>query len=156
MNKQNILDKIKDARKAHFLWINRIERLIENVLVGEELIDLDPHESEFGYWLYEDIEKCKSFPFLNEVLILIEEEHLKLHAIYFEIYRIYFVETKRTALASLFFGTRKEIEAHKEIEAMSHYNHLLDGSARLMKQLNNFERKVKISSDTIINQCLAV
>ena len=155
MHKKDILARIEDARKAHFTWLNRIERLIENVFVSDELIELDPKESEFGDWLYEDIGKCKSSLFFLESLQLIEKEHLKLHEIYFQIYRIYFIECKRNPLTALFLGERKNLTPEQEIEAISNYNQLLDASNKLMKQLNTLERKIRISNDNALEKCLA-
>lgn len=153
MRKDDLVEKIHHAKKLHLKWVHRVKDLLEGVLLTDEMIALDPKESEFGYWLYGDVHECQDIPFFIETLNHIEEEHISLHQIYFEIYRIYFVETKREYPAALLLGKRKEVPPERWAEAEKHYYELLEISHKLLVQMNNFERKVRMINDEVLQKC---
>ena len=154
MCKNDLVEKIHNAKRSHLKWVKRVKHLLEQVLVADEMITLDPRESEFGHWLYKDAYKCHHTPFFAETLNLIEKEHIHLHQIYFEIYRIYFVETKRKNFKAVLLGKRKKISNEQWVEAKDHYYELIEVSRKLLIQVNNLERKVRMSNDQVIEKCL--
>jgi hypothetical protein len=155
VTKDQIVFKIENARKLHLKWIQRVKHLLEEVCIVDEMIVLNPQESEFGKWLYQDAVKCKEAVFLNDTFKKIEEDHNSLHRKYFEIYRIYFVETKRKSILAKVLGRRKNITHTQRIEAREYYYELIEISKRLLLQINNLDRKVKMSNEEAIEKWLA-
>lgn len=94
--RKQIVKEIRDAYVAHEKWVRRAKHLVENLPVDEKMIPVDSTECQFGQWLYGIGMKYKNISQLSGILHKIEEEHRNLHDIYLRVYKIYFLETKRS------------------------------------------------------------
>ena len=141
-----MLKKLEDARSAHIKWVRRAQHLVEGLPLDESMIPVDSTECRFGEWLHSDgfrLKLLKSFaPLVEEVDAL----HMKLHSVYLSIYRIYFIDTKRSWLLKAILGERKEVPAHKQQEAREMFRHLEDVSSQLLQSLTKLERQLRGSN----------
>ncbi|MBV5335368.1 MAG: CZB domain-containing protein [Sulfuricurvum sp.] len=145
--KKQILKEIRDAHIAHTKWVRRAKHLVENLPVDEKMIPLDSTECHFGKWLYNDAMKYKNIPQLTQTLHKIEEDHRDLHDMYLKIYKIYFLETKRSWMMNLVTQSRKEVPPKKQIEALKYFQSLEKISVMLIESLEKFEAHLRMQKD---------
>jgi hypothetical protein len=143
MQRKNIVDRLLAARLAHTKWLRRAKHLIENMPVTSGMIPIDSTECEFGKWFYSEGLKYKNLPQLEAILDKIERLHEEVHNIYLDIYKIYFVELKRSWLMSKLVDGYKEPSLEQQKTAYRHYIQLEDVSVLLMKEFDLFERTLK-------------
>lgn len=148
--KRKILKEIRDAHIAHAKWVRRAKHLVENLPVDEKMIPLDSTECQFGIWLYNDAMKYKNIPQLTQILSKLEDDHRNLHDMYLKIYKIYFLETKRSWMMNLVTQSRKEVPQKKQLEALQYYQNLEKASLMLIESLEKFEAYVLIQKDEIL------
>lgn len=148
--KRQILKEIRDAHIAHTKWVRRAKHLVENLPVDEKMIPLDSTECQFGLWLYNNAMKYKNIPQLTGILHKIEEDHRDLHDMYLKIYKIYFLETKRSWMMNLVTQSRKEVSPKKQAEAFKYYQILEETSVILIESLETFEAYLLIQKDETI------
>ncbi len=143
MQRKDILERITTASLAHSKWVRRAKHLIENMPVTSGMIPIDSTECEFGKWFYTEGLKYKNMPQLRAILDKIDRLHEEVHNIYLDIYKIYFVELKRSWLMSKILDSYKEPSLEQQKTAYRHYIRLEDVSVLLMKEFDLFERTLK-------------
>jgi hypothetical protein len=137
--KKHTLKEIRDAHLAHEKWVRRAKHLVENLPVDEKMIPLDSTECQFGQWFYISGIKYKNIPQLTDIIHKIEEYHKELHDIYLNIYKIYFLETKRSWVMSLLTESRKKVSPINQQLALEYYHTMEKVSKSLMDTLDQFE-----------------
>ena len=100
------------------------------------MVPLDPMSCEFGKWYYSIEKKLKKYAQFEEVLEKIE--------VYLEIYKIYFIELKRSWLMSKIIDSPKEASVEQQKRAYMHFDHLEEVSDKLMKEFDNFEMSLRL------------
>ncbi len=143
MQRKDIVSQVVAARLAHAKWVRRAKHLIENMPVTSGMIPIDSTECEFGKWFYAEGLKYKNMPQLKAVLDKIDRLHEEIHNVYLDIYKIYFVELKRSWFMSKIIDGRKEASLEQQKAAYRHYIRLEDVSVLLMKEFDLFERTLK-------------
>jgi len=144
MNKQETIDAIENARKAHIKQMDNIKALIE----GKEVNTLTPvskMKCQFGQWLYGDNEKVENIlgaQFYENLDVIHETWHIqyaKIHAI--------FIGEKKKGLLSKIFGSHKrdtlEIEKTKV-----YYKDLEETTTELLRALDASHRRVQALSES--------
>ncbi len=134
--KQNLID----AKEAHIKWVRRAKHLVENLPLSEDMIPVDSTECSFGCWFHKEASRLKVLRGFEELVEEIDALHTKLHDIYIRIYKIYFVDTKRSWLLKAILGEKKEVPAHKQEEAQHHFLELEGVSSKLIKKIEQLER----------------
>lgn len=145
--KRQIVKEIRDAHIAHERWVRRAKHLVENLPVDEKMIPLDSTECHFGQWFYNNAMKYKCIPPLAPILHNIEEEHRNLHDTYLKIYKIYFLETKRSWVMNVITKSGKEVTPQKQQEALYYYKKIEKTSGILIELLEQFEAYLVIQKD---------
>ena len=135
---------ISNAREAHEHWLRRAKHLIEGLPVSEEMIPLDPSSCEFGRWYYSIKLKLQKFPQFEELLAHIEEYHTKLHETYLDIYKIYFIELKRSWLMSKIIDSPPEPSSEQKKRAYRYFDEMEEISEQLMKEFDSFEMSSRL------------
>jgi hypothetical protein len=150
MNREEILNQLRAAKAAHISWVQRAKLLIEGISINEKSIPVNSTECGFGKWFYSDgqrLNTVRNIPI--ECMEDIETLHFKLHDIYLNIYKIYYVSDSKGFFSKL-FGKKKVSEA-EVLLAKNYYHELSDISAELIKALTLMERRITVLSDNEIS-----
>ncbi len=142
MNKNDVLQQLREAKLAHINWVQRAKMLISGFEIGEDSIPVNSTQCQFGKWFYSDAQKLNAMqnnPL--ECMQTIEQLHFDLHDTYMHIYKIYY-DLKPKGFFSKLFGKRKKV-SESEIEiAKRHFEQMQEISAKLVDELNRMERRV--------------
>jgi len=142
MNKQETIDAIQRARKAHVDQMNKIKLLVEGKYI-DNLTSVLKTQCAFGHWLYGDKESIKNIlgvQFYNNLDVAHEEWHMQ----YSKIYAI-FADKKEKRFFSKFFKT--EETDNLEIEKTKvYYKELEKITNNLLKFLDASQRRVQALS----------
>ncbi|MDD2828492.1 MAG: CZB domain-containing protein [Sulfuricurvum sp.] len=148
--RKQIVKEIRDAYVAHEKWVRRAKHLVENLPVDEKMIPVDSTECQFGQWLYGNGMKYKNIAKLSDILHKIELEHRNLHDTYLRIYKIYFLETKRSWIMNLVTQSRKEVTPKKQQEALHYYHQMVKISTVLLESLEVLEASLVMQKDDVL------
>ena len=141
LTKAKILQEISDAKVAHERWVKRAEHLVEGLPVDKNFIPLDPTTCGFGRWLYGDVgKKLRVTKEYQNIIEQIEFYHDKLHDIYKDIYKIYFVlPNERSLLHKIITLNSKKISKREKELATEAYHELRRVSLELKNLLDKME-----------------
>ncbi len=140
LDKNETLEQLRNAKKAHLKWVQRAGSLIDGMPVEKEQVPVGCTECVFGGWLYSDAQKLNVIPNMS-CLQEIEKFHTELHDIYMEIFRIYFSEEERGFFAKL-LGKKRKISEEDKMLAQEYYRQLKISSERLLGQIDKLERRL--------------
>jgi len=140
MNKEETLEQLSAAKKAHIKWVNRAKSLVEGLPVEKDAIPVDSTECNFGLWFYGEGQKLNAIPGMD-VLSSIEQLHFQLHDTYMKIFKLYFGEMDRSFFSKLFKMKSKISDRDREI-ARDFYEKLEDISKRLLEEIGKLERRL--------------
>ena len=152
MDKNNILDRINEARKSHIDWVLKAKMLIEGIEIDQKAIPVNATECAFGNWFYSDAQKISAM--LNEPMECmknIEELHMSLHNIYLSIYKIYYAKDERGFFSKL-FGEHKKVSKESHTLAVEYYKQLENISKGLIQELDMMEKKIMSISNDDLNK----
>ena len=142
MNKQETIEAIEHARKAHIEQMDKIKLLIE----GKHVDNLTPvlkTKCAFGHWLYGDKKSIKNIlgvQFYDNLDAVHEEWHIQ----YAKIYAI-FADEKEERFFSKLFKMHKIDELEME-KAKVYYKDLEEITKNLLRALDASERRVQALS----------
>ncbi|MDD5052495.1 MAG: CZB domain-containing protein [Sulfuricurvum sp.] len=148
--KHQILDEISSARIAHSKWVRKAQHLVANLPVNKEMIPVDFTECTFGKWLYEYGPKYKKNFHLCDIINEIEYQHAELHDTYLKIYKIYFLDTKRSWIMNVLTLSQKEISNAEQKKAKIYLSELEKTSKTLLKMLDHFEKILAVQANETI------
>jgi len=152
MNKNEVIQHLREAKTAHIKWVQKAKLLINGVDIKENAIPVDSTECAFGKWFYSDAQKLNALsnnPL--ECMQHIEKLHFDLHDTYLKIYTIYFSEDKKVGFLSKLFGTKRVEPTKEEHEsAKKYYDDMEKISQILLDEINRLERRlVAVSEEKI-------
>ena len=140
MNKNEVLDHLRDAKKAHLKWLQRAKALISNIPVEKDAIPMDYTECMFGQWFYSDGQKIAMMAGMD-CIAEIGVKHQALHDEYLKIFKIYFGDANKSFFSKLFNLKKHVSESEQEI-AKEFYNTLKGISDDLLKLIDKLERRI--------------
>jgi hypothetical protein len=140
MEKIEVLQSIRAARRAHTQWVDKAKSLVNGLPVKKEQIPLEVTECSFGKWFYCDGQILLSF-FTEEAIEKLDSKHKELHDTYMKIFKIYFPEEKGSFFSNL-FKNKLEISAQDENSALAYLRNLEEVSRELISYLNTIEKKL--------------
>ena len=141
--KQEILQQLAEARLSHAKWLRRAKHLIEGLPVSNGMIPIDPTDCAFGQWFYKDAVHYKSVLSFAKHIDTIEQLHVLLHDIYLRIYKVYFVDAKRSRFMSAILSSQYKRPSKSQVELTQHYFlELQKVSDELYKEIETFEKLV--------------
>ncbi len=123
MNKSEVLEKIRAAKRSHVTWVKRARSLIDGVPVDKEKVPVQPTDCIFGQWYYGDGKMLGKLPSFQAI----EDPHTRLHDTYSKIFKLLFGDNKPSFFARV-LGLKykpKEKDLHeanelfKELQAWS-------------------------------------
>lgn len=150
MSKEILLEEIKKAKNAHLLWVKRAKHLVQDLPVAENMIPLDPKECEFGHWFYAQAIKFDSLPSTAKIIKDIEACHDLVHDLYFDIYEIFFIETKQTGILKKFHFGNKRVGESRRSDAVGYFLELEEASGNLIKLIDAFENTIRNANENLI------
>jgi hypothetical protein len=140
MNKEETLEQLSAAKKAHIKWVNRAKSLVEGIPVEKDAIPVDSTECRFGQWFYGEGQKLNAMSNM-ECLGKIETLHFSLHDIYMKIFKLYFGEMNRSFFSKIFKTQTKISDRDKEI-ARDYFVQLEQVSKELLEEIGKLERRL--------------
>lgn len=140
MNKEETLEQLGAAKKAHIKWVNRAKSLVRGIPVEKDAIPVDSTECQFGQWFYGEGQKLNMMSNMD-CLGTIESLHFTLHDTYMKIFKIYFGETNRSFFSKLFKTKSKVTDQEKEI-AQDYFESLEATSKQLLEEIGRLERRL--------------
>jgi len=146
MQKDEVLNHLRQAKSAHIGWVQRAKFLIEGVSISENAIPVNQMECRFGKWFYSDgqrLQYIRNNPV--ECMVEIEELHSQLHSVYFNIYTIYYLKDKKGFFTKI-FGKKDRVSQEEKELAREYYKDIEILSKELLKQLTMMERRIIVLS----------
>ena len=140
MDKNEILDHLINAKKAHLKWLQRAKALISNIPVEQDAIPVDYTECMFGQWYYGECQKIALMPGMD-CISDIGKKHQDLHDEYMKIFKIYFGDANKGFFSKL-FNLRKKVSETEQDIAKRYYDNLKDISDELIKHIEKLERRI--------------
>lgn len=140
MNREETLEQLTAAKKAHIKWVNRAKSLVQGIPVEKDAIPVDSTECKFGQWFYGEGQKLNAMPSMD-CLGKIEALHTQLHDLYIKIFKIFFGESNRSFFSKLFKVKSKVSDHDKEI-AQEYFLQLEGVSKSLLEEIGKLERRL--------------
>ena len=140
MDKNEVLDHLRAAKKAHLKWLQRAKALISDIPVEKDAIPVDYTECMFGQWFYSDGQKIAMMAGMD-CISEIGIKHQELHDEYIKIFKIYFGNANKSFFSKL-FNLRKHVSTAEQEIAREYYDNLKKISDELLKQIEKLERRI--------------
>lgn len=140
MNKEDTLNHLRNAKKAHITWVQRAHALIEGLPIEKEQVPVGCTECKFGLWFYGEGQSLGMIPNMD-CLKEIEKLHFELHDVYMKIFKIYFSDEDRSFF-SKFFGTRKKVTSFNQEITKDYYGQLKAVSEKLIYGIERLEKRL--------------
>lgn len=139
--KEETLQQLHHAKRAHISWVHRAHALIEGFPIEKEQVPISSTDCKFGIWFYGEAQQLNKIPGMD-LLKEIDALHFELHDIYLKIFKIYFSDEDRTFLSKL-FGNRKKITPQNQHLAREYYTKLKEISDALIGKIEKLERRLQ-------------
>jgi len=145
MVKQEMLEALEDAKKAHLQQMQKIEDAMDGKQIDKPTA-LSKKECEFGSWFYANEKEMRNI-LGSQLFERVDKGHETWHKEYLPIYNILFKENAKAGLFSKFFGSGK-IDTLAIDKAKAYYVELQQASGELLKALESATRRVSALPDT--------
>lgn len=144
MNKEELITRLRDARRGHKKWVGYALSLIEGVPLDKGQVPLNSTECEFGKWYHGDGQSLRDIPGFKEI----DSYHDALHKTYMEIFVLLFGEDKekKSFWGGLFGSSHKSSDEKRKL-AMQKYNKLSDQSDVILDKLEQLEKVISSMGD---------
>lgn len=138
MNKQEIIWKLRDARKSHKRWVSYALALIQGIPVEKDQVPVIATDCAFGQWYYGAAQSLKHLPSFQAI----EEPHSQLHDIYMEIFNLLFNQ-KKAGFFSKLVGKSARIDEQNRKLAREKYKQLDQLSREIVRLLEVLETEIQ-------------
>jgi len=141
--KERFIVHMRQARSQHLKWLNTIRLMVMGIAVDREEVALNPSESPFGLWLYDEAMVFVTSSSKN-VLGEIADLHNRCHEHYIKIYHTLY-GNNGGFLRNMFGGSRPG--SSELILAQRYYEELVADSDALVNRLRLFESQMLAAPD---------
>ncbi len=139
MDVKEIIDRLRNAKKAHLGWVTRAHSLIKGEAVDKEKIPVLPTDCIFGSWYYSDgKKKLANLKTFHDI----EAPHNELHKIYADIFNLLFEQKKGSFLSRITGGHKKQQKKNMEM-ANKRFNDLQKMSDKIIDKLDALEKEIR-------------
>lgn len=137
--KETFIIRLRKARTQHLKWVNQIKLLVSGIAVDKSSIPVNPSESPFGIWLYDE---AMAFATSNSKNVLKEIDllHAECFEHYFKIYHTLVSKNSGGFLGGL-LGSKKP-SASELMLAQKFYAELVESSDALINRMRVFESQM--------------
>ncbi len=148
MDKELILQTIKNAKNVHNNMFENINLLMDGLDLRFESCPKDPKECEFGQWFYGDGQKLQALsnnPM--ECMRNIELLHNEFHKLYHEIVEKFQKKSKKEGFFQKIFSKKEQSQTDQEQqEITSLYQQLQNAHAKLLAEFEKMQRRIQATS----------
>lgn len=141
-NRNDFVEEIRRAKKAHLKWVSYAYGLIEGLPLEREQVPVFETDCAFGHWYYGPGQVLNQLQAFRDL----EEPHRELHQVYMRIFKILFQDEDRGLWSRLFGRSAKQDSEKKEL-ALSHFYELRSYSTQLINGLDALEEQLRNMSD---------
>jgi len=156
MKKEEIINKLKRAKKSDLQWIEKAKNIIKGSVNDIAVTPINPQDSEFGKWFYnegEQLKKLSNNPL--ECMQNIELLHQEFHKQYFDIHNIYYNELKKAKLFSKIMGAKRAEVTQDELEnAMDLLEKMKEYAKDFVSEVERLERRLEAVTQEKIDSIL--
>ncbi len=138
MNKAEVLEKIRAAKRSHVTWVSRARSLIDGLPVDKEKIPVLPTDCIFGQWYYGDGKMLAKLPSFQAI----EDPHNRLHEVYSSIFKLLFGDNKPSFFAKV-LGLKYKPKKDDLLKANELFNELQAWSDIIVGRLTKLEDQIK-------------
>ncbi len=138
MNKSDILERIRAAKRSHVIWVKRARSLIDGVPVDKEKVPVQPTDCIFGQWYYGDGKLLAKLPSYQAI----EDPHNRLHETYAKIFKLLFGDDKPSFFARV-LGLKYKPKEKDLAEANELFKELQAWSDIIVGRLAKLEEQIK-------------
>ncbi len=138
MNKPEILEKIRAAKRSHVTWVKRARSLIDGVPVDKDKVPVQSTDCIFGQWYYGDGKMLRKLPSFQAI----EDPHNRLHETYSKIFKLLFGDNKPSFLAKV-LGLKYKPKDKDLTEANDLFKELQAWSDIIVGRLGKLEDQIK-------------
>lgn len=142
MNKLEILEKIRAAKRSHVSWVKRARSLIDGVPVDKEKVPVMSTDCIFGRWYYGDGKQLSKLPSFQAI----EDPHNRLHETYAKIFKLLFGDNRPSFFARV-LGLKYKPQKNDLHEANELFKELQAWSDIIMGRLEKLEENIKSLSE---------
>lgn len=148
MKKLDIINRLRESKKAHMTWVSHAHALVEGLAVDEDKVPVHGTECNFGGWYYNDGQVLSQL----QEFQLIEEPHLELHDLYLKIHKHFQVryQADDSSIIGRLFGSNKKLVAEKaaaEAQIQALFMRLKMVSKDIATKLDALANKIVAMSD---------
>ncbi|WP_018870281.1 CZB domain-containing protein [Thioalkalivibrio sp. ALgr3] len=138
MEKQEVLDRLHQAKRAHLAWVGRAELLTQGVPVEKDQIPVLHTDCPFGQWYFSDGQALNDFPEFESI----DEAHRHLHQAYAEIFKLVTEEENASMFSKMLGFARRQHERNEPLIRM-HMEALEEASRSVVHHLDALEKKIR-------------
>jgi hypothetical protein len=141
MDREEILESIKAARRAHQKWVQEAYKLVTSHKISEGELPVKYTECTFGKWLHSDgalLVRLDSKEALEEINI----KHQMLHIEYKKIYEIFFHEEEEQSFLGKLLHLKPSISEEENAVALHYYKILEAISDNLLELMESLEKRI--------------
>ncbi len=145
--KQVIIKRLREAKKAHRRWVARAQTMMEGMPVAQEQLPLDHTDCTFGAWYHGEGQLLSHFPEFTRI----DEPHRRLHDTYRQIFTLLFSEQKPSLFRRL-LGRTATRSQEQQTEARVLLAQLNAASLEILDLIDNLEQVIQALSDKEIER----
>ncbi|WP_038047142.1 CZB domain-containing protein [Thioalkalivibrio sp. ALJ24] len=147
MEKQDVLDRLHQAKRAHLAWVGRAELLTRGVPVGKDQIPVLHTDCPFGQWYFGDGQVLHDFPEFESI----DEAHRHLHEAYAEIFKLVTEEGNASMFSKLLGRARRQHEQNEPV-IRRNMESLDEASRTVVHHLDALEHRIRQMEPEEFNQ----
>lgn len=134
-SKEKLIQTLRDAKQEHINWMHHVKLVAYGFEVSKDKVSLNPLESHLGQWIHYHTKALKAIDeTLRSYCFDLKTTHMKLYALYFELYEE--LEGKSKGIFSALLHTN--VEKNKSIQL--HYKNIEEVSKGLIHHLLKVEK----------------
>lgn len=142
MDRNDILEHIKGARRAHQKWVESANAIVCDLAADTNDTPVDHTKCNFGRWFYSEgikLAKLDKLDYIDQI----DKKHQQLHTEYKKIYNIYFAQDNRSFFGKL-FNTKPIIFYDDKQRAKRSCQELREISEELLNLLELLEKHIAL------------
>lgn len=144
MHKNDLIRNLREAKASHYRWMTYANALIQGLPVEKEYAPLSAVDCQFGKWYYG---KGQVFDFLSNFKG-IEQPHLDLHELYFEIFTLLFAESRENLnFFDKLLGKQRQIDNERLEKAKKLAGKLRIKSEDIIRLIEGLEHDIERMSE---------
>lgn len=135
MDIQDVVQRLRAAKRAHLAWVGRAGLLVQGIAVAQEQIPVWHTDCPFGRWYHGDGQELAPLPAFRAI----DAPHRSLHEAYATIFRLLFQE-QNASLFQRLLGKTRWAQAEAQAEVAVQMRRLEEASREVVTLLDLLEK----------------